>query len=667
MNKKIALFLTLCIAVTGFSACTSQTQTTINSEISVAQSQDENIPNNETSIEDSSISETTQSQTESTPESSPTVSEISSVSTITSSSDSTVSQTESDTPSTSSHETGNTTSQVSTNHQTSSQTSTSNSNVQTESSVNVSTPSQPAQPSKTDTSHSQNTTPSTPSAEPSKIPQNSQSATQQSSVTENSRQETAPSTPTTPTNENDIGGINLYNELFKIENKVTVDISMSQSEIDKLQADYQKYTASDENKKSPIYRMATVTFTIGSQKYTVDEVGIRLKGNQSLRPFYSNNGTPNICSFKLSFDETFDDKTEYGSSAKVWSDDSARKARKKRKFATLNELDIKWNISYDNTNIREVYATKLFESANVLVQKIGLSQMKINGNNYGLVKIYEPIDKTFLEKRLPESAIGGDLYKCMWSEYNNSGNRTGWWRGATYKTDNSYGIQDNATGKKFNFNLKTNKSSSKHEQLKNFLNVINKSNLTKTDLENVLDVDYYANFMAATYFAGDPDDIRNNYNNHYIYFRKDNGKAIFIVYDNDRTLGITYGLNKNCATRNPYSSYAATQSEQENPLIKKTISHDALSNLSYVRDKYTAALKKLSQTEMLTSDTDFNKMYNTAKANYESIITPYIKFANQKETFKFSLDGNKNGGDTSNMSFEQFRSQIMATYQSAKP
>ena len=475
-----------------------------------------------------------------------------------------------------------------------------------------------------------------------------------------SKPEPEPVTPDIPANDNDIGGIELYNELFRIENKVSVEISIDKSETDKLQADYLKYTGRNEATKSEIYRKADLTVKVGNKSYTIDDVGIRMKGNQSLEPFYAQNGTPNICSFKLSFDETFDDKDEYGSSAKTWTDDKARKARKKRTFATLNEMDIKWNICYDNTNIREIYAAKLFESANVLVQKIGLSQLSINGNNYGLVKIYEPIDKNFLEKRLPESALGGDLYKCIWSDCNNSGKHTGRWRGATYKTDNSYGVQDNSEGIKYNFNLKTNKKSSDNESLKKFLNVINKSNVSKAELEQVLDVDYYASFMAASYFAGDPDDIRNNYNNHYLYFRKDNGKAIFIVYDNDRTLGITYGLNKNCATRNPYSSYAATQSAQENPIIKKTITHDTTA-------EYASELKKLSQTEMLTSDADFNKMYNTAKSNYEGIITPYIRFANQEEIFQFSLNGNKNGGDRANMSFEQFRSQIMQTYNSSKP
>ena len=528
-------------------------------------------------------------------------------------------------------------------------------------------PSKPTEESSEEASkQSSDTEPSKPTEESSKEASKQSSDTEPSKPTEESSKP-EPVTPAAPENDNDIGGIELYNELFRIENKVSVELSMDKSEIDKLQADYLKYTGKNEATKSEIYRKANMTVKIGGKSYTIEEVGIRMKGNQSIEPFYASDGTPNICSFKLSFDETFDDKDEYGASAKEWKDEKARKARKKRTFATLNEMDIKWNICYDNTNIKEIYATKLFEAANVLVQKIGLSQLSINGNNYGLVKIYEPIDNNFLEKRLPKSALGGDLYKCMWSDCNNNGVHTRRWRGTTYKSDNCYGIQDNSKGIKFNFNLKTNKKTSGNESLKNFLNVINKNDISRDELEKVLDVDYYTSFMAASYFAGDPDDIRNNYNNHYLYFRKDNGKAVFIVYDNDRTLGITYGLNKNCAARNPYSSYAATQGEQENPLIKKAITHNASSGLVYIRDKFAAELKRLSQTEMLSGDADFNKMYNTAKSNYEDIITPYIRFANQEETFKFSLTGNKNGGDKDNMSFEQFRSQIMETYSHAKP
>lgn len=648
MKKKLALFLAVCIAAVSLTACAGGTQPVddpqaSSSQTETSEAQSEGSASGESQNDAQSGGGSASSENASSDGASDSGSKSESSNGSSSSDPASKSSTPSQSSSQSStHQSGNS-SQASTSQQSGG--SASQSSTASSQSSSVSQSSKPQQSSSTQTQQT------------SKVTEQS-TQTQQSSTSSQSSQSTSASD-----SEYDIGGIALYNELFNINSKVTVEISVSDAELKKLQADYNKYHGDD--KKSDIYRKANVTFFVNSKKYTLEEVGIRLKGNQSLDPITASNGKPNLCSYKLSFDETFDDKTDYGSDAKNWNDND-RKARKKRKFASMNGLDIKWNISYDNTNIREVYATKLFESADVLVQKIGLSQLKFNGNNHGLVKIYEPIDTTFLRKRLPESAIGGDLYKAMWSNRTSSKGTTGW-RGATYKSDNSYGVQDNKTGLKFNFNLKTNKKTSTHAQLKKFLAVINKGDPTKAEIESVLDVDYYARFMAASYFAGDPDDIRNNYNNHYLYFRKDNGKAIFIVYDNDRTLGITYGLNKNCATRNPYSSYAASAGEQENPLIKKTISHNPTANLSYIRDKYTAALNSLSKTAMLTSDADFNKMYNTAKSNYESIITPYTRFDNQDETFRFDLSGNQNGGDRQNMSFEQFRSQIMNTFKTAKP
>ncbi len=85
----------------------------------------------------------------------------------------------------------------------------------------------------------------------------------------------------------------------------------------------------------------------------------------------------------------------------------------------------------------------------------------------------------------------------------------------------------------------------------------------------------------------------------------------------------------------------------------------------YIRDKYSAALDELSKSDILSSDAKFNEMYEKAKANYEDIITPYMEFANQEKSFVFSLDGNAKGGMKENMSFEQYRSQIIETYTSA--
>lgn len=444
-----------------------------------------------------------------------------------------------------------------------------------------------------------------------------------------------------------IGDQSVYNKLFSLDNKVTIEVTMSKSEMDKMDKDYYKYKT--KNTKSPIYRKATVVITVGGKSYTIDEVGIRAKGNLSILPVYDDSGKLNLSHYKLSFNETFDDKDYYGSDAKVWKSTSEREARKNRRFATLKKLDIKWNRNYDDTYIREIYASEMFKQSGVLAQKIGLSQLKFNNNNYGVMTIYEPIDEIFLERNLPKSALGGDLYKVGWT-----------YSPANYiENQVSIGITNEDKGVKYNFDLKTNEKTSKNEKLKNFLKVIN-SKPTQSQLEKVLDTDYFAKFLASYYFAGDPDDIRNNYNNHYIYFRKDNGKAIFIPYDNDRTLGITMGYNPDgtgMTGQSPYSNRAAGANQlQANPLIKLAIKED-----SFLRNKYTDALKKVAGLS-LWNISNFNVQYNKAKNNYQSCVKPSMDFANAENDFKFSLDGKYTSGDISNMSFSDFVTRIMKTY-----
>ncbi len=446
----------------------------------------------------------------------------------------------------------------------------------------------------------------------------------------------------------DIGGQSAYNSLFSLDNKIKIEITMSKSEMDKMNSDYYKYKA--KNTKSPIYRKATAVITVGGKSYTIDEVGVRAKGNLSILPVYDeNSGKLNLSHYKLSFNETFDDKDYYGNDAKVWKTDAERKARKNRRFATLKKLDVKWNRNYDDTYIREIYAAEMFRQSGVIAQKIGLSQLVFNKSNYGVMTIYEPIDEIFLERNLPKSALGGDLYKVGWT-----------YSPANYiENQVSVGITDEDKGTKYNFDLKTNEKTSKNEALKNFLKVIN-SKPDQSQLEAVLDTDYFAKFLAAYYFAGDPDDIRNNYNNHYIYFRKDNGKAIFIPYDNDRTLGVTMGYNPDgtgMTGQSPYSNRAGGANQlQANPLIKL-----AIKDGNFLNQKYTAALKKVAGLS-LWKTSDFELQYNKAKTNYQSCVKPDIDFANADNDFKFSLDGKYTSGDDSNMSFYEFVTRIMKTY-----
>lgn len=444
----------------------------------------------------------------------------------------------------------------------------------------------------------------------------------------------------------------LYEEFFDINNTISIQLEISKEQLDRLQQDYIKYDTM--NSKSPIYRMADkAIITIDDQVFEMEEVGIRLKGNTSRVPVYDRKtGELNLSHYKLSFNETFDDKDYYGDDAKVWSSDVERQARKDRRFATLKKLEVKWNKNYDDTHIREYCATEIFREAGVLAQRINLCSFGVNGENYGVVNIYEPVDELFIERNLPQEDWGGDLYKCGWT-----------FRPANYIEDSvTYGIQDKDAGKFYNYDLKTNKKDSNHSFLEKLLEVLNREDVSQEEFESVIDTDYLVNFLAASYFMGDPDDIRNNYNNHYIYFLKSSGKAIFIPYDNDRCLGLTYGWNPEyfgMTDVSPYSDMAeGNQREQSNPIIIYSVLEDG-----YYIDEYTEALKKVAGFDDWKQE-NFEKIYNVAKDHYESVCIPTVDFANVKGEFKFRLEGEFTTEDDANMSFEEYVETIMDTFHS---
>lgn len=445
----------------------------------------------------------------------------------------------------------------------------------------------------------------------------------------------------------------LYENLFDINNTVSIQLNISQEELDKLQADYEEYDAM--NSKSPIYRIVDkAIISIGDEVYEIEEVGIRLKGNTSRVPIYDEDtGELNLCNYKLNFHETFDDVEYYGEDAKVWNSEEERQARKDRRFAGLKTMEVKWNKNYDDTHIREWYANEIYREAGVLAQRMNLCSFNINGENYGVVNIYEPVDEIFIQRNLPEEDWGGDLYKCGWT-----------FKPANYVEDSvTYGIEDKDAGLFYNYDLKTNEEESDYGVLTNMLSVLSDSNVSKEDFDSIIDTDYLVKYLAASYFVGNPDDMRNNYNNHYLYFLKSSGKAIFIPYDTDRCLGITYSWNPDGSGMTAMSPFtekiAAGRKNQDNPVIIKSI----LENGYYI-EEYKKALSDVAASVMWNED-NFEQYYEIARQNYESVIAPTIDFANADQEFKFTLDGEFTEEDECNMSFEEYVTRIMETYQKA--
>ncbi len=406
--------------------------------------------------------------------------------------------------------------------------------------------------------------------------------------------------------------------LFSPDVLVEIDIDISDEQLLLLQQDFEKYSA--KGSKSPIYRMADVTikFTLPNgtvKEQTIEEVGVRMKGNTSRTNFYSSDdGIYNLLHLKLDFGETFDDEEYYGESAKVWSSKAERKARKNRTFATLEKLDLRWNKEDDATYIREMYSYDTYREMGVLAPHVNLTSLDMAGTHMGVYTVNEPVDSVFLEKNLSSSLLGGDLYKCGWG---NDGC-------ADFRSANSIGVEDEDNGLFYAYDLKTNKKTSDHESLKSFITALNSKNVTKEKIAELVDIDYFLNFAAVSWFLGNPDDLRNNYNNFYIYFPPEGG-ALLIPYDYDRSMGISHDWNPSgngMTEDNPLTEFTSTGNRQKNPLYIYTVIKGG-----YYTEEYLQRLSALASGNLF-SNARFSARYEKAKSLLGDYTAPSKQFGN---------------------------------------
>lgn len=432
----------------------------------------------------------------------------------------------------------------------------------------------------------------------------------------------------------------LYEQLFDIHNKIDISLDMSNEEMAKLESDYEK------NSSSPIYRMGNITFTITQEDgtknaYLIKEVGIRMKGNMTRNKFFnkSTNQVYDLIHYKISFKETFDDVADgYGENEyylqngeSTWKTTeegkAARKARKNRVFAGMEKLDLKWNGNYDNTYLREYYAYKLYRSEGIWAPQMNLASMDFgdvsqeNVYHLGVYSIHECVDEVFINRYLTnEEDQGGDLYKAAWAG-----------GGADFTPSTSVGISDDFTGKGYNYDLKTNKKTSDFSAIKNVINTLSSNDMTKEKFSSVVDTDSFMKFAAVSYFLGNPDDIRNNYNNYYAYVypatSKKAGKVALIPYDYDRCLGVTIGWNPDRTGMtgvSPDSTYAEGAGRgQKNPLYIYGTAKNGL-----FKDEYDAALKEVYDNELFTTEA-FEKDYKVVENLYanDAAVSDNLKLA----------------------------------------
>lgn len=363
------------------------------------------------------------------------------------------------------------------------------------------------------------------------------------------------------------------------------------------------YGANYSQKYADVYFPCTFTATLGGKSYSLAEVGARMKGATSRTTICTSGGVINdVCHFKLKFNCTFDDDlydlSQFTSFKKSWADSAARKSRKARTFAEMEKLDLKYlpRNDSDQTYSQDIYCYSMFNTFGVEAPNarwVALTFKDAASSKTNAYEAVESIDESFLDRHYGEST--GDLYKCTQVIFSSGG-----FGGANYtkadlalsgavstaKDANGYangqrtakgkiGVEDNYTGYHPNYSLKTNDKngeSSDFSKMANLINVAYSLRYAKAPyslLDQTLDVNQFLNFEAISYLLGNFDDQRNNYNNYYVYFRSSDGKAVYIPYDWDYSLGANKGVD--VSSFKPFYSGSAHDSSNGNNLYWDTI------------------------------------------------------------------------------------------------
>jgi spore coat protein H len=298
------------------------------------------------------------------------------------------------------------------------------------------------------------------------------------------------------------------------------------------------------------------SFSTNGNTVVLDSVGLRLKGNTSRRRpeggfgelHTANNPDWHHSHFALDFS----------------------KYRDSQRFKGLDKLNLKW-FKDDAAYVREVYCYDLFRRFgcwNAPRASYCKVTIKVAGDvtpaYFGVYAMVENMDEDFIRKNQSKWGLGtGFLWKGGWSGSNN----------ANFVSTESIGVENvdinPALSVYYAYDLKTRKNElpAAKAELLQFITDLN----TKTGaefqswIEQKMDIPLFLKTYAVNVVVGMWDDYWANGNNFYFYFSP-NGKAYFIPYDYDNTLG-TSQIVSNSGTQNMLTWGNMTQ----RPLITKIL------------------------------------------------------------------------------------------------
>lgn len=275
------------------------------------------------------------------------------------------------------------------------------------------------------------------------------------------------------------------------------------------------------------YMPARFVYVYGTQRDTVQNVGIRLRGNTSL--------SAQKKSFKISFNEFVDD----------------------RKYQGVKKLNLRGSHN-DPSMMREKLWFDIAERAGELPRRSSFVRLYINQEYRGLYTNLEEVDKEWLGDHFVDN--DGNLYKCTYPanlEYLGTNQQS-------YKN-----ILNNPTTRAYD--LTTNETADDYSDLVNMLQILNEpySTTWPQKIEKVLDVESVIRGFAIDVATGHWDDYFYNMNNYYLYRDSTTRRFSYFAFDTDNTMGIDW-LNRDWATRDALDWL---RSSQPRPLGSKIMEH----------------------------------------------------------------------------------------------
>ena len=349
--------------------------------------------------------------------------------------------------------------------------------------------------------------------------------------------------------------------VFDIEKVPEVYIETSTVEWNKLLSYF------DQNPYNEEFIRANFVFVKEGRRDTLENIGLRLRGNTSRRRPEGNKG-------ELHKSENPDWHHSHFSV-------NLNKYVKGQSLSGTQKITLKW-FKDDGVYAREVYCYDLFERFGVwtapqssycrLFLKIKEDEKWIN---YGVYELLEPVDNDFIENRKKHfQGSSGNLWKANWGA------------DLVNPEKSRMGIEQITLSSTYRpvYDLKTNETDleTARNQLAGFINQFNskQGDDFKIWIATATDVPLLLKTYAVSTLCGMWDDYWNNSNNFYFYFDA-NDKFYFIPFDYDNTLGTSLLMPD--AGRQDLLNWG----KSSNPMVKKILA------FSEYRELYISYLNEL--------------------------------------------------------------------------